>query len=159
MLLYEDSYLRFCTKARWNWSKDSKIISWGEHNPHKTGFLWIRLELCIVMVVKVVFLSVYILCAPPALPHLPLPLRQGTPVCGPVLSSEQDTACPRAAPGCCLATGCMYCLPGGSEAANYVSPFFIWGKRGLTSAVFSISRKKIHFWPSLSVKLCLNIKS
>lgn len=78
-----------------------------------------------------------------------------------VLSAGQDMAHPSAALGCWLAIMCV--LPAwkikGSKWWGYVSAFFIWGKEGLISALFSVSRKKIHFCPSLSVKLCLYIKS
>lgn len=59
---------------------DSKIISWGEHNPHKTYFLGVRLELIFHGPDEICFpMGLHLVSFPPV-PHLPLPLYQSTPV-------------------------------------------------------------------------------
>lgn len=143
---------------------DSKIISWGEHKPHKTGFLWVRLELSTHHGPDESFfpLGLHPLCPSspttfsitfaPEYPSFSVALCCQLGRTQRVLELLRGAGWPLCA--------CTVCLEDQTQqVVSYVSAFFIWGEGGLISALFSISRKKMHLCPSLSVKLCLNIKS
>lgn len=127
----------------WNWSRDSKVTRCREHNLHKTGFHWLRLEL--IYPDESSFIWVCILC-----PLLPCHSFHYPSFCVAVYCQLGRTR--RSLELLWLLTGhcaCASCLEGQRQWVVRLWQCFLHLNEGFILFLFFISRKKF-----LSLILC-----